>query len=117
MGEPVETLETCSAPACAPSASASIRPPPTSAQATTTRAASASSSANGCAGLGYWGVPRRDDDLAFESGIGFTDIVKRPTENAAELRAEEFQHGRERLWTKVEEAQPRLVIFTFKKTA
>jgi TDG/mug DNA glycosylase family protein len=59
----------------------------------------------------------REDDLAFESGIGFTDIVKRPTRKAAELRSEEFAHGRDLLRAKIEAARPRLVIFTFKKTA
>lgn len=58
-----------------------------------------------------------EDDLAFEYGIGFTDIVKRPTAKAVEVRPEEFAHGRDLLRAKIEAAQPQLVIFTFKKTA
>lgn len=58
-----------------------------------------------------------EDDLAFEQGIGFTDIVKRPTVKATELRTEEFVHGHEALRAKIEAAQPRLLLFTFKKTA
>ena len=61
--------------------------------------------------------PGWEDDLAFAHGIGFTDIVKRPTTNAAEVRPAEFEYGRELLRAKVEAAPPRLVIFTFKKAA
>lgn len=63
-------------------------------------------------GRGGW-----QDDEAFEDGVGFTDIVKRPTASAKELRAEEFQHGRQLLIDKISEHEPGLVIFTFKKTA
>lgn len=69
-----------------------------------------------CAGV----LPRTpgwEDDLAFADGIGFTDIVKRPTAKAAEVRPAEFEYGRGLLRDKVEAAAPRLVIFTFKKTA
>ena len=58
-----------------------------------------------------------EDDLAFEHGIGFTDIVKRSTAKAAEVRPAEFEYGRGLLREKVEAASPGLVIFTFKKTA
>jgi hypothetical protein len=58
-----------------------------------------------------------EDDLAFEHGIGFTDIVKRSTAKAAEVRPAEFEYGRGLLREKVEAASPRLVIFTFKETA
>jgi len=58
-----------------------------------------------------------EDDLAFENGIGFTDIVKRPTRSATEVPPSEFVHGRELLQAKIEAVQPRLVTFTFKKTA
>lgn len=34
-----------------------------------------------------------EDDLGFANGIGFTDIVKRPTRSATEVRAHEFVHG------------------------
>jgi double-stranded uracil-DNA glycosylase len=58
-----------------------------------------------------------EDDLAFAHGIGFTDIVKRPTARASEISSGEFEHGRVLLRAKIEAARPRLVIFTFKKTA
>jgi TDG/mug DNA glycosylase family protein len=58
-----------------------------------------------------------EDDGAFAAGIGFTDIIKRPTASAKSLPAREFEHGRERLLTKLETYRPALVIFTFKKTA
>ena len=58
-----------------------------------------------------------EDDAAFASGIGFTDIVKRPTPRAADLKPAEFEHGRDLLAAKLEECAPELVIFTYKKTA
>jgi double-stranded uracil-DNA glycosylase len=58
-----------------------------------------------------------EDDLAFDNGIGFTDIVKRATATASEVRREEFAHGRDLLRAKMQAVQPRLMIFTFKKTA
>lgn len=38
-----------------------------------------------------------EDDAAFASGIGFTDIIKRATATASELSAEEYAHGRQQL--------------------
>jgi double-stranded uracil-DNA glycosylase len=58
-----------------------------------------------------------EDDAAFTSGVGFTDIVKRPTRAAKELRAEELRHGRELLREKLTRVRPRLVIFTYKAAA
>jgi len=58
-----------------------------------------------------------EDDVAFAAGIGFTDIVKRPTRSAKEVRLAEFAHGRELLEAKLVEHNPALVVFTFKKTA
>jgi TDG/mug DNA glycosylase family protein len=58
-----------------------------------------------------------EDDLAFEIGIGFTDIVKRATAKASELHPDEYAHGRDLLRAKMHAVEPRLVIFTFKKTA
>jgi TDG/mug DNA glycosylase family protein len=58
-----------------------------------------------------------EDDAAFQNGVGFTDIVKRPTRSAQEIRAQEFAYGRPLLVAKLEAAAPGLVIFTFKKTA
>jgi TDG/mug DNA glycosylase family protein len=58
-----------------------------------------------------------EDDAAFAADVGFTDIVKRPTQSAAEVRPEEFAHGRTLLVARLERFQPRLIVFTFKKTA
>ena len=58
-----------------------------------------------------------EDDAAFAAGVGFTDIVKRPTRDAAALSAAEFEHGRRMLKSKLEAQRPALVIFTFKKAA
>jgi TDG/mug DNA glycosylase family protein len=62
--------------------------------------------------LGPW-----DDDDAVEAGLGFTDIVRRPTATAADVRPEEYRHGRARLLEHLEGLSAPLVIFTFKKTA
>jgi TDG/mug DNA glycosylase family protein len=58
-----------------------------------------------------------EDDLAFANGLGFTDIIKRPTASAKELRAEEYTYGKSLLTEKIEMVGPKLVVFTFKKTA
>lgn len=63
------------------------------------------------------GSDNYEDDQAFAHGIGFTDIIKRPSANAKELRPVEYIHGRERLRAVLEKNKPSLVIFTFKKTA
>jgi hypothetical protein len=53
------------------------------------------------------------DDCAFRTGIGFTDVVKRPTARADGLRPSELQHGRELLGVKLLELCVRKVLFTF----
>ena len=58
-----------------------------------------------------------EDDAAFANGIGFTDIIKRPTARAKGLPVAEYDHGRDLLRRKLERYRPGLVIFTFKKTA
>jgi TDG/mug DNA glycosylase family protein len=58
-----------------------------------------------------------EDDAAFAAGIGFSDIVKRPTKSAAEVPDDELDYGRPILVAKLETMQPELVLFTFKKTA
>lgn len=58
-----------------------------------------------------------EDDAAFAAGFGFTDIVKRPTASAKEVKPAEFKHGRELLEAKLVHHKPELIIFTFKKTA
>jgi TDG/mug DNA glycosylase family protein len=57
------------------------------------------------------------DDAAFAAGIGFTDIVKRPTPSASEVRRAEIEYGAKLLDAKLREHKPGLVIFTFKRTA
>lgn len=57
------------------------------------------------------------DDVAFRSGVGFTDIVKRPTTAAKDVLVDEFEHGRDILRKKIEGVGPQLVIFTFKAAA
>jgi double-stranded uracil-DNA glycosylase len=58
-----------------------------------------------------------EDDAAFASGVGFTDIVKRPTRSAAVVSPVDFEHGQELLEAKLAAHRPGLVIFTFKKAA
>ncbi len=58
-----------------------------------------------------------EDDALYGAGVGFTDIVKRPTPRDTGIGAPEFEHGRELLAGKLEACRPGLVIFTFKKTA
>jgi TDG/mug DNA glycosylase family protein len=58
-----------------------------------------------------------EDDVLFSDGVGFTDLVKRATARAGELRPDELAHGRARLLKKLKEVEAPLVIFTYKKTA
>lgn len=58
-----------------------------------------------------------EDDAAFATGIGFTDVVKRPTRRADGLRPGELQYGRELLAVKLMELCVRKVLFTFKASA
>jgi len=58
-----------------------------------------------------------EDDALFERGVGFTDIIKRPTARASELSPADYEHGRARLVEKLGHHRPKMVIFTFKKTA
>lgn len=58
-----------------------------------------------------------DDDRAFAGGIGFTDLVKRPTASAAEIPADELAHGESIVISKLEAVRPEIVLFTFKKAA
>lgn len=58
-----------------------------------------------------------EDDAAFSAGIGFTDIVKRPTARGTSVKASEFRHRKDLLERKLDEIRPALVIFTFKKAA
>lgn len=58
-----------------------------------------------------------DDDAAFAAGVGFTDVVKRPTSNARQLRRAEFDYGRRLLAEKLDAAKPKVVIVTFREAA
>jgi TDG/mug DNA glycosylase family protein len=58
-----------------------------------------------------------EDDIAFANGIGFTDIVKRPTAGEKDIRPEEFDVGGPLLTSKLEKMKPELVVFSFKKSA
>ena len=53
-----------------------------------------------------------EDDLRMlEHGIGFTDVVKRPTSGASELRAADFRRWVPVLQAKLERYSPRIVCF------
>ncbi|MEA2231600.1 MAG: hypothetical protein QOD83_1416 [Solirubrobacteraceae bacterium] len=54
------------------------------------------------------------DDAAYVAGIGFTDVVKRPTSRAQGLRPGELQHGRALLDEKLAALHVPRVLFTFK---
>lgn len=58
-----------------------------------------------------------EDDVLFANGVGFTDIVKRPTARADGLAPAEYAHGAGTLVAKLERDRPGVVVFTFKKTA
>ncbi len=58
-----------------------------------------------------------EDDRAFQAGIGFTDVVKRPTPTADQLRPGELEHGRALLEAKLSDVDAPLVIFVFKAAA
>ncbi len=51
------------------------------------------------------------DRFLQEYGIGFTDVVKRPTATAAELGRDEFAAGAAALLSKLERHQPRVACF------
>lgn len=52
-----------------------------------------------------------DDRLLPSFGIGFTDVVKRPSPNAAELRPSDYQEWAPNLQRNIERYGPRLVCF------
>ena len=53
----------------------------------------------------------RDPWAALRRGLGFTDLVKRPTRGASELSVTEYAAGLERLRQRVGEERPRTVCF------
>ena len=52
-----------------------------------------------------------DDRKLLAQGIGFTDVVKRPTRAASELRAADFKRDAPLLLNKIARLQPRIVCF------
>lgn len=58
-----------------------------------------------------------DDDRAFSQGIGFTDLVKRPTARSTDVRTDEIEHGRVLLEEKLAALFVPLIIFAFKAAA
>ena len=61
-------------------------------------------------------LEHRDDKRMIEFGIGLTDLVKRPTRGAEELRREEFAEGRILLAQKLEQYTPQVIAFNGKHT-
>lgn len=51
------------------------------------------------------------DHRALEQGIGFTDVVKRPTATASQLRAADYREGAALLKAKLERYRPRIACF------
>ena len=58
-----------------------------------------------------WVTRERDPAHALSRGIGFTDLVKRVTAGAGELRPAEYRRGLERLTRLVERFRPRALVF------
>ncbi len=60
---------------------------------------------------------RWEDDVAFDLGIGQTDLVKRPTSKSDTISAAEFAFGKGELAERLQGVRAELVIFTFKEAA
>lgn len=58
-----------------------------------------------------------EDDAAVAAGIGFTDVIKRPTARAAEVTAAERRFGAARLRQTLEAVDAPVLIFPFKAAA
>ena len=61
--------------------------------------------------LGVDRLEAAHDTMLPDHGIGFTDVVKRPTARADELSVEEFAAGARELVVKLETLQPRIACF------
>lgn len=61
--------------------------------------------------------PGFEDDRAFDAGIGFTDVVKRPTRGEADVTRQELECGKWLLQARLASAAAPLLIFVFKKAA
>jgi mismatch-specific thymine-DNA glycosylase len=53
----------------------------------------------------------QQDWRVVEFGLGLTDLVKRPTNSAADVRGDEFATGRDTLADKIKRVQPLIVCF------
>jgi double-stranded uracil-DNA glycosylase len=53
----------------------------------------------------------QEDWRVIEFGLALTDLVKRPTNSAADVRGDEFAAGRHVLTEKIARVQPRIVCF------
>jgi TDG/mug DNA glycosylase family protein len=62
-------------------------------------------------GLGLDALGPQHDAALLPFGIGFTDVVRRPTRNAAQVRPEEFRAWAPRLRLRLERCRPRLACF------
>jgi TDG/mug DNA glycosylase family protein len=63
------------------------------------------------AGLVPLPLSPREDCRVVEFGLGLTDLVKRPTNSAAQVRGDEFAVGRQALTGKVLRIEPLIVCF------
>jgi double-stranded uracil-DNA glycosylase len=63
------------------------------------------------AALGRDSLGPDDDQRLPEFGIGFTDVVKRPSRNAAALRPADFEEWTPRLLAKLEQYRPLVACF------
>jgi TDG/mug DNA glycosylase family protein len=62
-------------------------------------------------------LPGAEDEAWVRAGHGLTDVVKRPTPAASELRSEELREGADSLREKVAAWRPGLVLFAFQAAA
>ena len=69
------------------------------------------------AGVLPTGMASWEDDIAVELGIGFTDVVKRPTTGADEVSRDELRHGRDLLERRLNHLGNPPLIFPFKAAA
>ncbi len=56
-------------------------------------------------------VSAEDDGTLLEHGIGFTDLVKRPTPGVSHLKAADYREGSPILKAKLEQYRPRVACF------
>jgi hypothetical protein len=68
-------------------------------------------------GLAPGSTPGIEDESFSRAGNGLTDVVKRPTASASEVRPEELEEGAKLLVRKVKKWKPGLVLFAFKGAA